>query len=78
MTSPKKVWLVFNQCPEHGISSISLDHDHDGDGTRLISGKYCGRWDVIHRFPMNAYDLKKAIICFENALEDITAIQKTN
>lgn len=44
--------LTYNQCPEHGVSSISIDNDRIG--TRVTPGKCCGRWDIVREFRLSA------------------------
>lgn len=60
--------LTLNECP-HGVRSISLD-DWAG-GTRLTTGKCCGRWDEVQTWSMSPDDLREAARLFEDAADTI-------
>jgi len=60
--------LVINQCPTHKWWSISVDYD--SGGVRVTDGKCCGRWNVIHSFPMSPRLWKELAMLAEQAAED--------
>lgn len=65
-----RIYLTLNECKEHKMQSISLD-EHKGDfrgGTRLTSGKCCGRWTETNRWPMNADALQRMADECESAI----------
>jgi len=62
------VKLCINRCPAHGCWSVSVDSDHGG--TRITSGKCCGRWDEVKSWPMTSAALHEAARVFEDAAEE--------
>ena len=69
MREPKVFSLAVNRCPIHPeFWAISVD-DQSG-GTRITSGKCCGRWTVVRAWKMTATQLRDAARVFEDAAEE--------
>ena len=58
-------FLTINRCPQHGVWSLSIDHN--SGGIRITSTKCCGRWNQIHQFSMSEKQLREAAEEFEHA-----------
>lgn len=71
MPDRKRWQLALNEC-EHGHGFISLD-DQDGAGTRLTSGRHCGRYTVTRTWPLTASQLLEARNLFDDAADEADA-----
>lgn len=46
-------YLAINRCPKHDFYAISIDDAASGTGIRLTPSKCCGRWETVHRWPLD-------------------------
>ncbi len=66
MTAQAVIRLV--RCP-HWFDALSIDYGNTG--TRITSGKCCGRWEIVREWPMSADSLRDAAREFQCIAEQI-------
>lgn len=58
----------LNKCPNHGTLMLSIDKG--GIGSRIAGPKCCGRWLVVHEWPMSQKEWREVVIEIESEALD--------
>ena len=83
MSNPKQLkppyvaYIGHYHCSAHNFHALIVDDFADAGGTRILGGKCCGRWDLVHRWAVKPDQIEELHNCLLGEQENAERERKS-